>query len=125
MDGVTLAREIRQRTQTPLILLSSSGGTDHRRRCQTLSDPNPQTDQALLFVQCFAENNRDGTSTASAIRGEKTDNTMATRLPLRILLVEDNPVNQMVGLLMLSRLGYKPDLALDGQLALQAVEKVQ
>jgi CheY-like chemotaxis protein len=50
---------------------------------------------------------------------------MAARHSLRILLAEDNTVNQQVGLLMLSRLGYKADLARDGQQALHAVEKGQ
>jgi CheY-like chemotaxis protein len=39
MDGVTLAREIRKRTQTSLLLLSSSG--DHYRRgCKSFSTPD-------------------------------------------------------------------------------------
>jgi CheY-like chemotaxis protein len=50
---------------------------------------------------------------------------MATRHSLRILLAEDNSVNQQVGLLMLSRLGYHADLARDGQQVLHAVEKTQ
>ena len=35
----------------------------------------------------------------------------------------DNTVNQQVGLLMLSRLGYLADLAPDGRRALNAIEK--
>jgi CheY-like chemotaxis protein len=41
------------------------------------------------------------------------------------LLAEDNSVNQQVGLLMLSRLGYIAHLAVDGRRALDAVEKVR
>jgi CheY-like chemotaxis protein len=41
------------------------------------------------------------------------------------LLAEDNVVNQQVGLLMISQLGYCADLARDGQLAVNAVEKAQ
>ncbi len=39
---------------------------------------------------------------------------------LRILLAEDNPVNQRVALKMLERLGHRADLAADGESALQA-----
>jgi CheY-like chemotaxis protein len=59
------------------------------------------------------------------ITEKKFDSTMAIKHPLRILLTEDNPVNQQVGLLMLSRLGYTADLAKDGQRALDATENTQ
>ena len=46
---------------------------------------------------------------------------MAEAKPPRVLLVEDNEVNQAVAVAILARLGYRPDLAGDGQ---QAVELV-
>jgi len=42
---------------------------------------------------------------------------------LRVLLVEDNPVNQLVARKMLSRLGVEPDVAEDGESAVQRLRE--
>jgi CheY-like chemotaxis protein len=124
MDGFTLAREIRQRSQTPLILLSSSGELISEEDAQLfrtqISKPIKHSSlfNALLDILGTAPRH-------SAHAEKKFDSTMAIKHPLRILLAEDNPVNQQVGLLMLSRLGYTADLAMDGQQALDAAEKTQ
>ena len=41
----------------------------------------------------------------------QVDAEMGRRLPLRILMAEDNPVNQRVALMLLDKLGYKAEVA--------------
>ena len=42
----------------------------------------------------------------------------------RVLIAEDNPINQAVALRLLQRLGYRADAVADGQEAIQALERV-
>src|SRR5215218_1597620 len=51
------------------------------------------------------------------------DPEQATRHPLRILLVEDNAVNQKLALRLLSRMGHQADVAGNGLEAIDAVER--
>jgi len=50
------------------------------------------------------------------------DAEMATRHPLRILLAEDNVVNQKLAMRLLQNMGYRADLASNG---IEAIESVQ
>ncbi|MCX8157727.1 MAG: ATP-binding protein [Verrucomicrobiae bacterium] len=51
------------------------------------------------------------------------DGTLARRLPLNILLVDDNPINLKVGVGALEKLGYAPGTAAHGYEALEALER--
>jgi CheY-like chemotaxis protein len=48
---------------------------------------------------------------------------LGVRCPMRILVVEDNPLNQLLITRLLEKMGYKADLANDGLEALEQLNK--
>ena len=55
-------------------------------------------------------------------RTSMPDPGLAHRCPLRVLLVDDNRINQKVAIRTLEKMGYRPDLATTGVEAVHAVE---
>ncbi len=125
MDGVQLATAIHavpSSRQLPLVLLTSLGrrseewGSGVFAACLTKPTKASHLYDALIGIVDVS------TSRRVAIQQQSTlDAHLATRLPLRILLAEDNAVNQKVALLTLSRLGYRADVAGNGLEVLQAL----
>jgi signal transduction histidine kinase/CheY-like chemotaxis protein len=126
MDGLTLARRIRERRATlPLVLFSSLGrreaGDSDGLFDAYLGKPIHQSHLYDALVGLFV---RDTTPKTAMDRTAKTkfDPQMALQHPLRILLAEDNVVNQKLALRILQQMGYRADLASNG---LEAIESVQ
>jgi PAS domain S-box-containing protein len=128
MDGLELATRLRQHEHAydlPLIMLSS---IDHSAvQAQSLnfaamlSKPVKQTQLQRTLLGTLA--NAPPASTGET-RSNGYDRTLAQRMPMRILLAEDNRVNQKVALSMLERLGYRVDAVANGQEVLQALAHI-
>ncbi len=121
-DGIALAREIRRHAAVPLILLSSSGevvGEDAGLFAVQLSKPVRHSSLLSALLRATGIDHRAEATDPST----QLDRQLGEHHPLRILVVEDNAVNQKVGLAILSRLGYHADLAANGRQAVAAVSE--
>ncbi len=123
MDGVTFAREMRRNHQTPLLLLTCAGdlltGEEANLFETQISKPFKHS---VLFHSLLKATGHTGPSFVK-VTEKKMSADLAQRHPLRILMAEDNPINQKVGLLMLSRLGYTANAVVNGKKALEALDK--
>jgi signal transduction histidine kinase/DNA-binding response OmpR family regulator len=130
MNGVELARKLNELGLITgmRMILSSSSGTSQR---QTLGDIQHNPFDAFLAKPTKSEQLREvlarllgGAPTAPTRRSSYAiDTTVAAQRPLRILLAEDNAVNQKVAVRLLERMGYRPDVASNGLEALEAVHR--
>ncbi|MBK7894158.1 MAG: response regulator [Candidatus Promineifilaceae bacterium] len=129
-DGISLARQIRSQQQNaklPLILLSSLGmkqaeGAELNIAWQ-ITKPIKQYQLKMILHDVLAQN---GGSSAANSRPPLTSGINANagkESPLRILLAEDNMVNQKVALRMLERMGYRADVAANGEEVLVALRR--
>ncbi len=126
MDGITLARIIKADpliASVRLIMLSSLG--DHLT-LQELREAGIEhyIVKPIKQSRLFAALNHMLAETPETAAQAEVEVPSAPVHAARVLLVEDNPVNQQVALLQLKRLGYSADLAADGQEALAALERV-
>ena len=128
MDGLAVAAEIRKTSSPedlPIVILSSSAHDD--------SAAHPELGMACVLLKPVRRSrlvsaialvvDAKGPTTLPRHVSFPFDPLVAERRPLRILLAEDNVVNQRVALAMLSRFGYRADVAVNGHEVLAAVSR--
>jgi CheY-like chemotaxis protein len=128
MDGLTLAQEIRKHpsaAETPLIMLTSLGrkpeGADKLGFSAFLSKPIKPSQ--LYNSVCEALAKRPSAEPAKASKPALFDATLGDRHPLRILIAEDNLINQKVAIGLLKKLGYRADVVANGLEVLEALRR--
>lgn len=131
MDGLMLAERIRSlesERNLPLIMLTSLGQRDFDMRdvqfAAFLHKPikASQLYNVLLSIFTEAEQARAGLKPTQET-GVEFDALLGERLPLHILLAEDNTVNQRLALRLLGRMGYRADVAGNGLEVLEALHR--
>jgi PAS domain S-box-containing protein len=124
MDGVELARAIRQlRSERDLpILVLSSVAQDIREPGVVSGAIQKPIKPARLLEEVEATLLKTGHG-RGASSGFVLPHDLGQRHPLRILVAEDNAVNQKVARLLLQRLGYTADFVADGQEAVSSVDR--
>ncbi len=127
MDGVMLTREIRKihpEESLPIILLTSLGrreiGADDLNFAAYLIKPLKPSALYDALAGLFARNvivpKVDTAKPAMDI-------DLGRKHPLRILLAEDNAVNQKLALRILEQMGYRADVASNGIEAVESIER--
>ena len=127
MDGLALAAQVHGlRPALPLVLFSSLGrreaGDTEGLFNAYLSKP---LRQSQLFDTLVGLLGHEPATQAMPAKDKATtmDAGMAARHPLRILVAEDNVVNQKLALRLLQQMGYRADLASNGLEAIESLER--
>jgi PAS domain S-box-containing protein len=126
MDGLALAaaiHEYREPGSLPLVLFTSLGrresGMDQLQFAAHLSKPIKPSQLFDALIGIFV--GRSPEQAPAEAGKQRMDPEMAARHPLRILLAEDNVVNQKLALRLLQGMGYRADVAANG---LEAIESI-
>jgi CheY-like chemotaxis protein len=122
MDGIELAQTFRKhpRSQTkPLVLLTSLGTIERRDRSLFAARLSKPVKASALF-------NALSSALMKPVLAVETESNaeagrLADRHPLRVLVAEDNVINQKVAVRVLAKMGYRADVAANGREAVAAI----
>ncbi|MBK1987223.1 response regulator [Sphaerospermopsis aphanizomenoides BCCUSP55] len=127
VNGMNLTNDLSNLTlqKLPLIILTDFANVTaklktHYPQISILNNPIKQSQLYLMLKEIFAEADDQD----SQVMTNTTVNTVTSLHPsLRILLAEDNIVNQKVALLILKKLGHQADIAANGLEVIAALQR--
>ena len=127
MDGVELGMEIRKLyspKELPMIMLSSQGKSKNLAETDLfdicLTKP---TKQSSLFESLLTVVGKEERKKIKQKKPNDSLNNIAKTLPLKILIAEDNAINQKLALKIFQKMGYNADIAGNGLEVLDALKR--
>ena len=126
LDGATVAVEMQKfpaATMMPVVLLTAVGkkngdaGESRVMFAHTVNKPVKPAQLCAILERALLSP-RIPSGQAQPLKPEVS---LAVRLPLRVLLVDDNVINQKVAVRILQQFGYQPEVAAHGREALEAI----
>jgi signal transduction histidine kinase/CheY-like chemotaxis protein len=133
VDGFALAKAIQQDVSlagAAIMMLSSSDLHQDAKRCREMGiatylvKPINESELLLAILRTLgATQQQELGSLATAVSSSPGPEAKEPSHPLRILLAEDNPVNQKLMLHVLEKRGYSVTVAGDGLLAWEAYKR--
>jgi PAS domain S-box-containing protein len=139
MNGIELAEAIHslpKRQTLPLVMLTAVNLSpkELQKRTQVqfvawLQSPVKKSQLHDTLLRVFWQQSASETSSSpeaaarTSYSNRKIETASPKPFPLRILLAEDNSINQQVALLLLQKLGYRADVAGNGWEAIRALRQ--
>jgi PAS domain S-box-containing protein len=129
MDGLVLAEQIRHYRDAqalPLVMFTSLGRREVDMQgvdiAAYMHKPIKLSHLYNALISLFVEHPQPHMPQSEPAESQ-FDAGLGQRLPLRILLAEDNTVNQKLALRLLERMGYRADVAANGLEVLEALQR--
>jgi CheY-like chemotaxis protein/HPt (histidine-containing phosphotransfer) domain-containing protein len=131
-DGLQLGKVIREDNDlkdTKLILVTAfdKPGTGEEAISLGFNGFLTKPIKQSQLLDCISSTIRDGSVKATEIQTSPTKTAAVEHLEKRkelILVAEDHPINQEVALLLLRQIGFEAQIAQNGQLALELMQRI-
>ena len=124
MDGLAVAAELQKSTSVPMVLMTSGLGTEDLARSRKsgmaacLTKPVKPSELLEAMLDALSRSHHKEGAALASRSGEDSE-----MRPLRVLLAEDNIVNQKLATLLLEDKGHAVTVAPNGRKALEAFDQ--
>lgn len=130
IDGLLFTHKIREKSQGknfPVIIITSIGAKENDEIIKKLNIVKfiyKPVKQSLLYESILSEFISGAVQIRKSESYVSIDSQLGNKYPLRVLLAEDNTINQKVTTKIMERLGYRIDVVANGLEVLEEVKKI-